>query len=269
MEIKPMFDQTIKMNIQSISLDKVSHKRKEEDNSIPNGIYRVIRWERIRQWVTTGINISIILGMIILISIYASQDNVKWSAYIIPVVTLLLSVWKLFITLIEKSSLNNDVIRYREDLKHNLTSTPPFIARMYRSLYIKQVSHNWLTIFIMFYGGIATLLLWWLKDVSWWIFDFKTWIQDLFESPTTMAWIFTITLIAVAVIHIIFAIQRKKRIVDIDSYFGQSLESPGNIIAIKSEKNKAYRRIFIFSLMILLVIPVVVRFILRRLGRRR
>lgn len=149
-----------------------------------------------------------------------------------------------------------------------LTSTPQFLARMYKGLHRKQISHNWFTMSVIFYGGISTLLLWWLKDTSWWIFDFKSWISSLFASPDLMAWIFTISLIVAIGIHILFAINRKKRILDLDSYFGEALMSESDIQSIKTSMNKMYRRLFIISLMVLLIIPIVVKFVLKMIRKK-
>ena len=269
MEIRPMYDNTIKMSINQVKLEssKIS-ETKQKGETIPNGIYRVIQWERIRQWFTIGISSSILTISAILFVLYKIVMNVSWIAYAIPLTLFLLSSWKLITTLLERSSLNRDVNRYREDLKIGLTSTPPFIANMYIKLYQKQVSHNWMTMFILFYGGISTLLLWWLKNVSWWIFDFKVWISNMFSNPTTMAWLFTALLITVAIIHIVFAIQRKKKILDINSYFGQNLAPASEIETIKASKNKMYRRLFIISVMVFLIIPIVVRFILKFIKRK-
>ena len=269
MEIKPMFDNTIKMNVTQIKLDEVKVAPVVKQDTIPNGILKVIKWEVARQLFTIGLNSLLILGSIILAVLYATDVfNVSWIAYSIPITVFILSSWKLLTTLIERSRLLKDVQRYREDLKVGLNSTPPFISRMYMNLYSKQVAHNWLTITILFYGGISTMLLWWLKDVSWWIFDFRSWISDIFSNPTLMAWMFTILLIAVAVIHIIFAVQRNKRILEINSFFGKEIATASDVEAMKTARNKTYRRLFIISIMIVLIIPILVRFALKMFKKK-
>ena len=268
MELKPKFDNTIKMNVSSVKLSAPSGVKKETDSVIPNGIYGVIRWERIRQWFTLGLNASIVMAAIILASLYATIIDVSWIAYIVPIIMFLLSGWKLMTTWFERQRLKRDVERYKEDLRVNLDSTPPLISNLYKRLHISQVGHNWITITLLFYGGIATLLLWWLKDVSWWIFDFESWISNMFSSPTTMAWLFTALLTFVAVSHILFAIQRQKRIREIDSYFGMKLGNPTDIENFKAARSKAYRRMFIISIMIILIIPLVVKFALKVIRKK-
>lgn len=263
MEIKPLYDKTIKMSVTNLKLEDV--KIRARDETIPNGIYRVIKWEKTRQLFTISLNIALIITAAILVILYQLNFNVTWIAYTVPTAIFLLSGWKLFSTIFERKALKRDVIRYKEDLKIGLESTPQFIARMYMKLHEKQVAHNWFTIATLFYGGTTTLLLWWLKDVSWWIFDFKQWISNMFDNPTTMAWLFTILLLGVSILHIIFAVQRKKRILEIDSYFGGALAPQSEIESIKQARNKTYRRIFLISIMIILIIPMVVKFVTKML----
>ena len=268
MDIKPMYDNTIKMSVTNIKLESTKIDSKRKDNTIPNGIYGVIRWEKIRQLFTIILNLAFLLIASTLMILYSTTMTVSWFAYVIPILISLLSLWKMLITLFERSRILKDISRYKEDLNIGLESTPPFISRLYMQLHQKQVSHNWFTIFILFYGGIATILLWWLKDISWWIFDFSSWIQDMFSSPITMAWLFTSLLIGVSLLHIIFAIQRKKRILDINSYFGGSIATSTDIETMKQSRNKMYRRLFIISIMIILIIPIVARFVLKFIKRK-
>ncbi|NQZ66359.1 MAG: hypothetical protein HRT99_04080 [Mycoplasmatales bacterium] len=270
MEIKPMYDNTIKMSVKNVKLESLKIKENpEKAGLIPNGIWRVIRWEKIRQIFTIIMSGLILLFTAILTALYATKMDVLWAAYIIPGILIMLTSWKLLNTLIERGRLVKSIERYKEDLKIGLESTPPFISNLYMSLHIKQVAHNWLTFITIFYGGIITVLLWWLKDFSWWIFDFKSWIHNLFADPEMMTWLFTSLLIAVSVLHIIFAIQRKKKILDINSYFGSTLAPISEIETIKQSKNKMYRRLFIISVMIILVIPILVRFSLKIISGKK
>lgn len=270
MEIKPIYDNTIKMSVNNIKLrsidEDVIHSK---SGIIPNGIWRAIHWEKIRQLFTIGINISLILSSIILIILYRTTLDVSWIAYSFPIIIILLSSWKLLFTLIERRNIIRSIERYKEDLKIGLDSTPPFIMNLHMSLHIKQVTHNWTTFVIIFYGGITTLLLWWLKDTSWWIFDFKSWIHAMFSNPEMMAWLFTSLLIVVSVLHIIFAIERNKKILEIYSYFGKTLTPVSEIETVKQSKNKMYRRLFIISVMIILLIPILVRFVMKFITRKK
>lgn len=272
MNIKPLYEtQTIKIINPAIkesqSLQKAKNKFEKYGN-IPNGIAKVLHWEKIRQLVTLSICGLLLISMGILIILYTNVFDANWPSIIIPAVISFALIYKLFMTFLERKYLTNSIKRYSEDLEAGITSTPGFIAKMYRALIQKQVRHNWFTFFVMFYGGIITLLLWWLKDTSWWIFKFDKWIHSWFANPNLMTWLFSISLILIVVLHMILAIQRKRRLLEIDYYFGTNVMPQVDIDSFKSTENKMFRRIFIISLMIFLIIPVFVKIIGRILRKK-
>lgn len=272
MNIRPLNDTaTLKINISEIQTRSLATPKVSMDKTgvIPNGIFKVIRWEKFRQRFTLTFSALLLVSMIILITLYAMVFDSKWVSYIIPGVVALAAAWKLMATTLEFKWLKKSVETYKEDIRIGLTSTPPFISRLYIGLHKKQVAHNWLTFVLVFYGGIFTILLWWLKDVSWWIFEFKIWIHSLFSNPSLMMWLFTSALVVIVIMHIIFAIQRKSRMLDINAYFGQGIIPESEIETIKQAKNKMYRRLFIVSIMILLIIPLVVKLILRLIRMKK
>lgn len=270
MEIKPLNDSaTIKFSIAETSVKSLQAPVKEKTDKegiIPNSIYKVIRWEIFRQRFTLVFSSLIFLAMGIMISLYASKAiNAGWASYIIPVTIATLSLLKLLLTLQEFAWLRKAVRQYKDDLRVNLgvSSTPHFVSKIYIGLHRKQIAHNWLTFTLLFYGGILTVLLWLLKDVSWWIFEFDKWIHSLFSNPDLMSWLFTAALIIIVVAHIVFMIQRRARILDIDAYYGHSITPESETSIIKQERNKFYRRLFITSVIIVLIIPLVIKLILR------
>lgn len=272
MNIVPKYDSnTIKIATNAPTKLSLSTPKVVTDptGQISNGIYRVIHWEMLRQFITIIVSGTLLLGAIILIILFSTAFKTSWPGYIIPVMMILLAGYKFFISLIEKSALKKAVTRYKEDLRIGLTSTPPFIVKLYQNIYKKQVGHNWLTFFLLLNGGILTILLWWLKDVSWWIFDFEGWIHAMFNNPTLMSWIFTVSLLAIAVVHIVMAIQRKKRILEIDAYFGSQIVPTADINEIKSSRNKAYRRLFIIYVMVILIIPLIVKMCMKLFRRSK
>lgn len=269
MNIKPLNDTaTIKLNISEVSvktLQAPARIKSDKDEIIPNGIYKVIRWEIFRQRFTLIFSSSLLIAMAVLISLYATTWSSGWASYIIPIVVTLFSMFKFLKTLQEFFWLKKSVRIYKEDLRVDLGTgtTPPFISRIYVELHKKQIAHNWLTFTLLFYGGIFTILLWWLKDVSWWIFEFKEWIHALFSNPTLMTWLFTAALIVIAVMHVVFMVQRRARTLDINAYFGQNITPEAELSVIRQERNKFYRRLFITSVIVILIIPLVVKLILR------
>lgn len=269
MEIKPKYNgATIRINAPIKKKEFNNKVVSDPSGVIPNGIYRVIRWEKTSQIFNIAVSSGLILAMSILIGIYIGVYNKGFWAVLMPIIVSILSIWKLIVSVMDISRLKRQVDRFKEDMKIGLTSQPPFIIRIYRQLFIRQVRHNWATFFLIFNGSIITLLLWWLKDVNWWIFNFKKWISYLFVNPSLMTILFAIALISIAVIHIFFAIERKKRIMEIESFFGETIISGNEIDQLKAQQNKFYRRLFIIYLMIVFIIPIFVKIILRFIRRK-
>jgi len=270
MELKPLYATGSVRVVPGVREVKLESKILKDPSSImPSGIYKVIHWEKWRQRFVATITLIALITSIVMTALYATILPVSWVGFVLPIVVILVSAVKFIRTLIEMTWINRAVERYKEDLKIGLTSTPPFIARLYFLLHEKQISSNWATVFVVFYVGLLTLILWGLKDISWWIFDFHSWIKDVFSNPDAMVYLFSAVIIAAIVIQIVLTIQRKKRIYEIEAYFGESLASEADIYKMKTEKNKFFRRSFIISIMVLLIIPILTKSILRLVLKRR
>lgn len=231
----------------------------DPNKEISNGAYGIIKGEFIRIFFNLIFSLLFLISSITLlvISIYIFHSGAL--IYFFLVTTILINSYKFLISIVEHLSLKKSVKKYRNDLKDGLKSTPPFISNLYGKLYVRQVSQNWFTFFIMFYFGIFTLFLWFLKDINWWIFDFKHWTILLFGNPTLVITISCICLIFTIIIYIIFTVLRKKRIYEIDTYFGMEVIPRSVVEEMKSNKNKWYRRIFIVSLLVILLIPLLIK----------
>lgn len=270
MEIRPKFDtSTIKFSAPIINKTLESKVKNDPSGLIPNGIYKVIHWEKIRQLVVLIFSFLLFLAGTIWFILFLVVYKTKWPSFILPTILILLSGYKSLSTYSEWSNLKKSITRYYEDLKMGSTSTPPFIIRIYSNTFKKQVAHNWLTFFLLLHGGIFVILLWLLKDKHWWIFHFDDWIRSLFHNANTMIWIFTAMIILISITHIFMAIQRKKRISEIDAYFGQMIVPLSEVESLKQSRNKFYFRLFIIYIIIVLVIPLLVKIILRVLRRRK
>jgi len=66
----------------------------------------------------------------------------------------------------------------------------------------------------------------------------------------------------------VLAIQRKRRLLEIDSYFGEQIMPQTDIDSIKTTENKMFRRLFIISLMVFLIIPIVIKIVNRILRKK-
>lgn len=277
MQLQPLFandTSTIKVSVaqpREVKLVKEEKVTVDPKGVISSGIYKVINWEKNRLNFVFAVIAFITIANAIFISVYSTvfSSSLKWSAYILPVSVQLFALYKLLISLFELSSLNKSVDRYREDLRFDLASLPAFINKMYFNLYSRQVTHNWFTFFTVFYGTIFTLIFWWLKDFNWWILTFDQWIRMTFGNPDLMVWVFSGSLISLLFIHVAFVIHRKRRILEMDAYFGGQLAPVSEINKMQKEKNKFFRRLFIFSVLLILVIPILIKLILRYIKKSK
>ncbi len=251
------------------SLKRVKKVQLDPEEIIPSGVFGVIKWEMGRQLVTAILSAILLLACSIIIIMQVEVWKSGPMMYIPPTVFGLIGLYKFSMSLIESNEIKKSIKIYRQDIKVGLTSTPPFISKLFINFHKKQIAHNWITFSMIFYGGISVLLLWWLKDVNWWIFDFKLWIQKWMGNPTLIASLMSASLLVIVVIHIAFAIMRRKRISDMNMYFGQGMATQSEIEEIKTNKNKFYRRLFLISLLVLLVIPMIVRITWKIIKRKR
>jgi Mg2+/citrate symporter len=76
-------------------------------------------------------------------------------------------------------------------------------------------------------------------------------------------------LIGVMIVHIWFTIFRKKRIIDIQSFFGNEVISQIEIQKTTSDMNKAYRKIFFLSILTILIIPLIIKVIISKVRSKK
>ena len=122
MEIRPLYDNTIKMSVSDIKLESFKGVKTEKEiyKDVPNGILKVVKWEFFRQFITMGITGLLILGSIILFILFSTSHPVAWTGYILPICVISISTWKILITFFERQRLKKDLVRYKEDIKMGL-----------------------------------------------------------------------------------------------------------------------------------------------------
>lgn len=267
MEIKPLNDNTIVIKKSKIQFK--SSKNKKINSLIPKGMQKIIKNEKLKQFLLISMTTIFSLVLVIYIMFLGLFYKSGWASYIFPIIILLTFLYKLFKTLIDIRAFNQQILKYEEDLKLDSSYTPSFLASIYKNSIQNQVIHNWLTFTIVFYGLILTLLIWIFKDISWWILDFKNWIKSLLVDPSLWIIILSISMICVFVLHLIFAIQRNKKKQDIKLYFGQDTALLSNEIEIKTNLNKSIKRLFILKLMIILIFPIIIFLILKRTRKNK
>ncbi len=274
LELKPIYNTGTITFIESpekVTLKKIdSTFIKDPEGVIPNGIYKVFKHEKGRQkflLIFFGIiMIGLILWLSLLSTVFFKKVHPFW--FVPSAVAIILTGWKLISTILDARHLSQSIAIYRESLLAGSRLTPPFISNLYIKLYKSQAKQNWIVIAFLFYGIIFTLLFWWLKDANWWIFTFKDWIHDLTKNPEFVGFLLIVIMIGVLIFHIYFTVYRKKRIIDIQSFFGNEVISQAEIDEIVKNKNKVYRRAFFISVLVVLVLPFIGWIIYKKLIKK-
>lgn len=253
---------------------KDKNRLKDPQGIIPNGIYKVFSLEKSVKLASIISSLIIFIISAIFITLFitspslfiniANNEKIKWGWYIIPSIAIVLTFYLMTIELIELIGISRSVVAYRDSIKLGAISTPPFITLLYRKLILKQVRRTWLVVAIIFYVGIFTLIFWGLKDVKWKHLDFKKWIHNSFPNPELVIYILCGIMAAVLALHISFTIFRKKRTVDIQSFFGNEVMDYNELQEKKSKAHKFYAKIFLISILLILVLPFIIYIILKK-----
>ncbi len=274
LNIKPIYNTgtiTFVESPEKVTLKKIdSSYVKDPEGIIPNGIYKVFKHEKNKQRFLLSFVGLILLGITIwlalLSTVFLKKVNPFW--FVPASLALILFGWKFISIVLDARNLKQSINMYRESLLAGSRLTPPFISNLYISLYKSQARQNWIVIAFLFYGTIFTLLFWWLKDVNWWIFKFKDWIRDLTKNPELVGFIFITILVVTLILHIYFTVYRKKRIIDIQSFFGNEVISEVEIQEVVRKKNKVYRRAFFISVLVVLILPFIGWIIYKKLIKK-
>lgn len=253
---------------------KDKNRLKDPQGIIPNGIYKVFSLEKSVKLASIISSLIIFIISAIFITLFitspslfistANNEKIKWGWYIIPSIAIVLTFYLMTTELIELIGISRSVVAYRDSIKLGAISTPPFITLLYRKLILKQVRRTWLVVAIIFYVGIFTLIFWGLKDVKWKHLDFKKWIHNSFPNPELVIYILCGIMAAVLALHISFTIFRKKRTVDIQSFFGNEVMDYNELQEKKSKAHKFYAKIFLISILLILVLPFIIYIILKK-----
>ena len=122
---------------------------------------------------------------------------------------------------------------------------------------------------ILFYVGLFTLTFWALKDVKWRQLDFKTWIHSWFPNPNLVVYILCGLMSVVLISYIAFTIFRKKRTIDIQSFFGTEVMDYNELQEKKSKAHRFYAKIFFLSILLLLLLPFIIYIIVKKIRRSK
>ncbi|ACF06991.1 Uncharacterised protein [Metamycoplasma arthritidis] len=261
---------------ESIQTRALSHGTKLKDPAgvIPNGIYKVFEAEQNLKW--TMIVLNAILFTIALVSVFlfaykpnlfvdlSAGKKISWAWYLFPAFAFLISIYFIVIESIELMGIKKSVVAYRESINSGSTVTPPFISILYYKLSMTQVKRTWIVVAILFYMGLYTIIFWALQDAKWGILDFDKWIHASFPNPNAVVYMLCGIMATVLILYIINTFFRKKRMVDIQSFFGNEVIDYNDLQDKKTKANRFYAKIFFISVLVLLILPFILYIILKK-----
>ncbi|WP_412031519.1 MSC_0882 family membrane protein [Metamycoplasma buccale] len=258
--------------LQTRALSTKKDRLKDPQGIIPNGIYKVFSLEKNLKIFMLSITSVIFLFSFITCFLFAytpslfkvDASKVTWAWYIGPVLIMGISLFIFIIDLLDFLGINKSIVVYRTSIQQGAITTPPFIALLYRKLMMKQVRRTWLIVSILFYVGLFTLIFWGLQDQKWGKLDFKKWIHNSFPNPNVVVYLLCIVMIVSVALFIANTIFRKKRMVDIESFFGTEVMNYNDLQDKKSKAHRFYAKIFFISILVLLILPFVIYIVLKK-----
>ncbi|PAF55018.1 MSC_0882 family membrane protein [Mycoplasmopsis agassizii] len=292
MNIKPLND-TSTVNIitpseqmQKIYLETTTFQ-KPPNEIIPNGLYRVFRFERFFDVFMMVALSMVILTMAAIIIVNTIRPDLLLTPtikqeltinvaenttlqpliaiYIITGLVIFAAFAKIISVAIDFSSIKRSMEQYRNNLKNEDYSSPAYIDNLYKRLIVGQVNHNWITIHLLWFGGLFVAILFGLKNADWSIGEpggvylpitWNIWIKNAFIDPDLVVTLFVTILLAWIVTHIVFFLVRKKRKMDIESFFAKSqLADTETSQKWVSRTRKIWFTTFLILNLILIVIP--------------
>lgn len=260
----------------------ISHKKTlDPEGIIPNHIYKLLNGEKNFKRVNLIIFSLIFLFSLIACFLFAFAKNlfnnlikdenvtkIPWGWYVLPAILIAISIPYFFLNLNDFIFVKKTFYYYREKIKRNDFSVPTYIKNLYLKLIKRQARRTWLVVALIFYLGVFTLIFWGIKDQKWGLLDFQKWIYNSFANPNVLVYSICGIMLTIILVFIIATIYRKKKITDIQVYFGDEVMSYEEFNKEKTNAYKFWAKIFFLSVLILLVIPIIILLIIARVRKR-
>ncbi|ENY68884.1 Hypothetical protein, predicted transmembrane protein [Metamycoplasma auris 15026] len=257
-------------------------KMLDPERVIPNEIYKLFSSEKIQKKINLILFSVVFLFSVIACLIFAfakdlfiklklvdeSIKAIPWGWYVIPTILIIISFTYFSLNLIEFISIKKSIIFYRVELRKGNQKAPQYIEKLYLRLLKKQVRRTWLAVAFLFYVGVFTLIFWALKDQKWGKLDFKKWIHNSFSNPNILVYTLCGIMLLVLMLFIIGTIYRKKKISDIQVFFGSEIMDYKDYAEIKTKTHKFWAKVFFLSVLIILIIPAIILLIVLKVRKR-
>lgn len=284
MDIKPLHDtSTINIVSPSNQYNKIllqSSKVKDPKGVMEASAYRVFRSEKIINVLTLILFLAAIVIVSISLLINAFKPTLLSEKLIEPSNTYyffggtiaFVMLAKIISILIDLRNLKNSEISYRNEVQRGDTPNgPQYMKNAYKKIILRQIDHNWISIILLWFCSIFLGILYALKDVNKSVslgifgridFNFKELIRIMFGNANLVITIFIIVLAAWVVLHVFFALSRKKRKNDIEQSFGgkENWITDEVYEKITKGRRKIWFRIFLVINFILILVPALFLF---------
>ncbi|PZW01564.1 MSC_0882 family membrane protein [Metamycoplasma auris] len=257
-------------------------KTLDPEKVIPNEIYKLFLSEKTQK------KISLILFSIVFVFSFiacllfafakdlfiklkivdATIKSIPWGWYVIPIILIVISFTYFSLNLIEFVGIKKSIVFYRIELRNGNKKAPQYIEKLYLRLLKKQVRRTWLVVALLFYVGLFTLIFWALQDQKWGKLDFKKWIHNSFSNPNILVYTLCGIMLLVLLLFIIGTIYRKKKISDIQVFFGNEVMNYKDYAEIKTKTHKFWAKIFFLSVLIILIIPAIILLIVLKVRKK-
>ncbi|WP_041362937.1 MSC_0882 family membrane protein [[Mycoplasma] mobile] len=226
----------------------------------------LISEKKLRTFVMISTSFFIFLLVLLLILFFTNAIPISnLGFYVIPSIVILFLLYNFFISLIEFKGLNKltKTLTIEGDLNSN-----SLITDFYIKMQKKHISTIWFAIFYTFYVGIFTLIFWGIQSQNWLngALNFQLWISNAFPTPFNPFWatiLFGSSILLVILITLIFSLIRRFQSINFLAYFDQEVIKIEVIESIRKNRNKFYLKIFIFSILIVFVIPIIFYFVVK------
>lgn len=222
-----------------------------------------------KKWKTFSMLTSVLFILSMIIIIISFSTNIlpisNYGFYAFPSLIILFFLYVLFNSLIERKSLNKLIenLTFKNDIVSD-----SLIDDFYIKLQKKQVNSVWFCIFYVFYLGAFTLIFWGIQNQNWFdgFLNFQLWINSSFPEPFTPYWatiFFTSTIISIILITVSGTLIRRNSSINFLTYFGEGIVKIEVVNEIKKSRNKLYAKIFFFSILAILIIPLIFYFVVK------
>ncbi|UUM19017.1 MSC_0882 family membrane protein [Mycoplasma sp. 1018B] len=251
----------------------------DPDKILSSSTYKVVKIEqRLKLFLTLFSLLFFIISSILFILIYLEVGwifNQKYDGYLVLLgFIMFFSLVFCLKNFIEKIKWDKTIKNMKNSTRNGDYSYDHIFYITYKKIILKNVNLLWISIFIITYLGIFTLILYGIYTSGVWeigkdseVFnlkiDWKLILDNAFGNTINLCIINCAILIAVVVFYTIISLIDKKRLSDIEVNFSEKATELINATSKeKNDRNKLWVKIYIVCVLLTILLPILVVLIL-------